>query len=250
MKEVRFDQFDLKKVKLVKGGGLEVEYSTSETSGNGPEGPEIYGSTHKDKSTKFPHPDLTELLKQFKPMVARVFNFSFFRELVQHEDFNAKEEQSRIAERFYQEIIGKIEINGIALSGDGANCGCIVMASFLTEVNKNKAALNVPRIKFNSTTFGFEEEMQDLADMVKEETFKFLFENKVADPELFDNFMGDEEEAPDLFNQEEQPEEQPEQPEEQQEEIPDLPDMDIENEPVPDQEKSDEQREQEANDAE
>ena len=257
MNNIQISQFKLRKVKLIKNGGLEVDYTTSETSGNTPEGAAVYEIGHVEKSTKLPHPDLTEKLLLMKPMVARVFSFSFFRQLIQHPDFAATSEQSRIAERMYQEIIGKISITGISISGEDANEGCIITATFLTDVNNNKTAINIPRVKFNSLTFGWEEELQELCQSISQETFEFLFENKIAEPELmFNDDEVIEDDAPDLFAEAEEASLKEDDSlyedrendsmlpvEKETEDVPDL----FEDEPISDQDKSDEQREEEAN---
>ena len=61
--------------------------------------------------------------------------------------------------------------------------------------NDQKTAINSPRLVFNTKTFGFEEELEEIAADIETEVYAFLFKGKKAQLELFG---ADSEPAPGL----------------------------------------------------
>lgn len=180
MKKPVIERFFLNKVKLISGnGGIEANFETEDVVGS-----EIYHDSGHEKSTKIPHPDLLKIFEQLKPMVARIYHFTFIREIIMAEDFKAKPEQARIAERALQEILGKINVIGISLSGSDDKAGVILTASFTAD-NNMKMAINTHRIKFTDTKYGFEEDLGELIKKLKEEVYNYIFEGKKAQLEIF-----------------------------------------------------------------
>lgn len=171
--------FSLAKVKLLKDGGLSAQYEVVETIGT-----ESYTNDFEIESPKDIHPDLRECFERLRPIMARIFNVTSFLSLVEGKDFGASKSQTEAAREFADEILKNIEIHGISYSGTGDKVG-VVITGLLTVANKQKVAINSPRIKFTSITFGFEEELEEIAADIENEVYAFLFEGKKAQTELF-----------------------------------------------------------------
>lgn len=180
MKPIK-SSFKLGKVKLVKDGGLDVVFQVEEQIGQ-----EVYTEKYHTESTKDIHPDLIKAISGMKTIMARVYHMNFFRMLMTNDEFNATPEQSEIAEKLYQEILAKIRITGLSLSGQDANEGVVISGTFTADTNQ-KMAINSHRIKFTDTKYGFEEDLEITTDEIKEEVYAFLFENKRAQLSLFGN---------------------------------------------------------------
>lgn len=201
--------FNLCKVKVVSGGGLDVTFEVEEVIGA-----EVYRENYHLASSKEIHPDLQKLFDRLKPIMARVYHLSFFRSLLKTPDFKATKKQKELAEEAFKEVIAKLTVTGVALSGKDDNVGVILTGTFTADSNQ-KMAINSHRMKFSNTRYGFEEEMEEIIGEIEREVYAFLFKNKKAQLTLFDEhgepygtqeFNGDETEEesndPDLFDNE------------------------------------------------
>ena len=97
--------------------------------------------------------------------------------MIETPNFKATKEQKNIARDFAEEALQNIEIRGISLSGKDDNVG-VVISGLFTVANNYKTAINSPRIKFNSDSFGFEEELENIISEIEQETYLFLFKGK------------------------------------------------------------------------
>lgn len=201
--------FNLCKVKVVSGGGLDVTFEVEEAIGA-----EVYRENYHLASSKEIHPDLQKLFDRLKPIMARVYHLSFFRSLLETPDFKATKKQKELSEEAFKEVIAKLTVTGVALSGKDDNVGVILTGTFTADSNQ-KMAINSHRMKFSDTRYGFEEEMEEIIGEIEREVYAFLFKNKKAQLTLFDEhgepygtqeFNGDETEEesndPDLFDNE------------------------------------------------
>lgn len=171
--------FELSKVKIGKGGGLDVHFETQEAIGN-----EIYTEKHHLESAKDVHPDLANLIEDLRPIVGRVFNMTSFLSMVDTPDFKATKKQTEFSRSFADELLENIEVRGITLSGKEDKVGVIV-TSVLSVLN-GKTAINTPRIILSSEKFGFEQELEEIIHKIEKEVYLFLFKGKKAQLELFD----------------------------------------------------------------
>ena len=198
--------FSLSKVKVINGGGLDVHFEVEEACGA-----EVYRENYHLSSGKEIHPDLQHLFDRLKPIMARVYHLSFFRSLLETPDFKATKKQVELAEEAFKEVTAKLNVTGISLSGKDANVGVVLTGTFTADSNQ-KMAINSHRMKFSDTRYGFEEELEEIIGQIETEVYAFLFKNKRAQLELFDEygepagvqeFNGDDEsEANELFGQE------------------------------------------------
>lgn len=167
-------QFVLTKVKLIKDGGLKVDYQVTETIGD-----ESFINLYHVESVKDIHPDLLSLFDELRPVMGRVFNITSFLSLVESADFLATKEQEDAARLFAEECLKKIEVRGLSFSGQGDNEG-VVLTGLFTVSNNQKVAINSPRIKFATESFGFEEELERISMEIEKEVYQFLFGGKRA----------------------------------------------------------------------
>lgn len=170
--------FTLSKVKL-KDGWLDVHYEVTETIGN-----ESYTNKYHVESAKDIHPDLRECIDRLRPIMGRIFNITSFLSMVETDDFKANKNQKEVARNFADKMLKNIEVRGVSYSGQDDNVG-VVLTGLFTVSNNQKTAINSPRLKFNTETFGFEEELEEIVADIENEVYAFLFKGKKAQLELF-----------------------------------------------------------------
>ena len=90
----------------------------------------------------------------------------------------------RRTRNFADEMLKNIEVRGVSYSGQDDNVG-VVLTGLFTVSNNQKTAINSPRLKFNTETFGFEEELEEIVADIENEVYAFLFKGKKAQLELF-----------------------------------------------------------------
>lgn len=171
--------FALSKVKTLKDGGLDVHYEVTEAIGN-----ESYTNKYHVESSKDIHPDLRDCFGRLRPIMGRIFNITSFLSMVETSDFKATKKQSELSRDFADEMLKNIEVRGVSFSGQDDNVGVVLTGLFMVS-NNQKTAINSPRLKFNTETFGFEEELEAIVADIENEVYAFLFKGKKAQLELF-----------------------------------------------------------------
>lgn len=182
MKKPSEQNFYLNKVKVIAGGGLDVHYEVEEACGE-----EVYRENYHLSSSKMIHPDLQNLFNKLKPIMARVYHLSFFRSLLKTPDFKATKAQKEFAEEAFAEVLKKLNVTGVSISGKDDNVGVVLTGTFTADSNQ-KMAINTHRMKYSENRYGFEEEMESIIGDIETEVYAFLFKNKKAMLELFDEF--------------------------------------------------------------
>lgn len=172
-------QFALAKVKLIKDGGITVHYEVTEVVGA-----ESYTNKYHVESAKDIHPDLKYCFDRLRPIMGRIFNITSFLSMLDVKEFKATEKQKEYGRNFADEMLKNIEVRGVSFSGQDDNVG-VVLTGLFTVSNNQKTAINSPRLKLNSETFGFEEELEEIAADIETEVYAFLFKGKKAQLELF-----------------------------------------------------------------
>lgn len=176
MKETR-QNFTLKAVKTLKNGGLKLDYQLKDIVGE-----EVYLDDEIKESSKIPHPDLKTLLKSLKPTVSTIMGYAG---LLKASEGNKVYEKAQTA---YAELMERIEVTGISISGSSENRGFIITSVF-TAQSGQRIAINSHRIRFVDVNYGFEAELEGVVTKIEDECYSYLFENKKAQLELF---QGDE----------------------------------------------------------
>ncbi len=172
---------EVKKCKLLKDGGVEVHYTVLETIGS-----ESYVNNFVVESGKDVHPDLVAAFNELKPIVCRMFGFTNFLSLVEGSEFDASLVQKEKARAFAEALKKNITMRGVSLSGSGETYG-VVLTALLEVQNGQQTVVNTPRIRFATESFGFEEECERIVEVIKDEVYKYIFEGKKAQLELFGN---------------------------------------------------------------
>lgn len=180
MKNPSKDSFKLQKIKLGTSGGLTVDFEVTEVIGA-----ESYKSSQTQKSSKEPHPDLGEKLHAMGAMVAQVFGFMGVRTIADTKEFKADVLQKELVAKWIDEIIGKIRVTGISISGEDKTFGVVITASYAVD-NGQRVAMNTPRILISGESRGFEEKLGQLVEEIQDEAYQFVYNRKVANPEMFD----------------------------------------------------------------
>jgi hypothetical protein len=178
MKNPSINNFNLKKLKLPTGGGVSLDYALIEIVGG-----ESYESNQSQKSTKEPHPDLSDLFAKLVPMVAQVFCLTLINSVVQKKEFKADALQIDIITKYVEQMTSRIRINGISLSGSEDKKGIVISAGYRVD-NNQIVAINTPRILFSGSSRGFEEDLEIIVEEIEKEAYSFIYENKVANPEM------------------------------------------------------------------
>lgn len=171
--------FALSKVKILKGGGLDVHYEVTETIGD-----ESYTNKYHVESAKDIHPDLRDCFNRLRPIMGRIFNITSFLSIVETPDFKATQKQNELSRDFADEMLKNIKVRGVSFSGQNDNVGVVLTGSF-TVLDNQKTAINSPRLKFNTKVLGFEKELEEIAADIETEVYAFLFKGKKAQLELF-----------------------------------------------------------------
>lgn len=182
MKTPSENSFYLNKVKTITGGGLDVHFEVEEVCGA-----EVYRENYHLASSKEIHPDLQNLFDRLKPIMARVYHITFFKTIMDTPEFKATSKQREIADEAFNEILAKLKVTGVSISGKDDNVGVVLTGTFTADSDQ-KMAINSHRMKFKDERYGFEEEMEEIIGNIETEVYAFLFKNKRAQLELFDQY--------------------------------------------------------------
>lgn len=181
--------FNLSKVKLLPKGGIQAEYQVTQVDGGEPS-----VLDRNETCTRDVHPDMSQMFADLRMIVARVFNITSFLTLLESDEMKLPESKKMLARNFADELIQKIEVRGVAWSGSDDNVGVVITSVFETP-NGLKTCINTPRIKLAQISFGFEEELETIADAIKKEVYAYLFRGKQAQLSLFGEPTTGEEQA-------------------------------------------------------
>ena len=183
--------FNLSKVKLLPKGGIQAEYQVAQIVGG-----ETSLIDRNETCTRDVHPDLTGLFDDLRNIVARTFNITSFLSLLESDEMMVAEPEKKVARKFADELIQKIEVRGVAWSGTGDKSGVVITAVYEI-ANGLKTCINTPRIILATISFGFEEELETIVESIKKEVYAYLFKGKQAQMSLFgDNGAADDEPDP------------------------------------------------------
>ena len=173
------DKFKLSKAKLIKDGGLACTYEVEEVIGQ-----ETYNNKYNSESPKLEHPDLKNCFRKLVYIIARIYHLTFFKTLMETQEFAATRGQVDVANKAFDEVMDKVEVTGIALSGEEDNVGVIITGTFLADTNQ-KMSINTHRIRLEGDHYGFEQDLTDIVSEIEEEVYAYLFEDKQAQLQLF-----------------------------------------------------------------
>lgn len=172
------EKFNLTKVKLLPNGILAEYTITEEVKG------EMVTTDYSVTKNATPHPDLVTALAGLRGIIAQTFRFSALVSVVEDNAEHVKASLLQEVKDTFGEILDGIAIKGVSWSGTGTKQGVVLTALFDVG-NGVKTAINTPRIRLASETYGFEEVLSQMLDKVTAEVYAFLFEGKQAQLSLF-----------------------------------------------------------------
>ena len=163
-------QFDLQKVKLDKNEVL-VDFIKVDSNEDG-------GKTKTPVSMKPPyqvHPDLASALSSMKETVLKDFGYNKL--------LDASKGDDKVLEA-WNELICNTTVTGVALGGSDQLRGAVITAKIKTDTGTR--GVSTKRIVFSSDKLGYEKKIEETIKTVTSEVYKYLFESKRAQLELFD----------------------------------------------------------------
>lgn len=176
LKAVDFDQFTMKKAKI---GNTSVECDFEE---NRVIDGKAHVIQHSIKCSYIPHPELIRLRDTLREYLVKTYHLDLgFETAIKY----LKGEQKKIAEDGMIDLYDKVEITGISIGGEEQLKG-VVISGKITSFNKSKCAMNTPRIVFSSEKLGYELDVEGQVEMIEREVYKYIFEGKKAQQDLFD----------------------------------------------------------------
>lgn len=181
LKTIKRDEFVLIKLKALDSKGVSVVYANSDPKDE---------KTYSIESQHHAHEDLKVLLNRLKPIVAKIFHWNFGMKVLDEKLFGTTAQQSQFLTTFYNEMIDKITVTGIGISGMGDKQGVVITSVF--DSLQGGVAVNSKAIKFNGTKYGFEEEVEELVEEIRKEVFLFVDQGKVEADDQLDLFPEDE----------------------------------------------------------
>jgi len=176
--------FKFMSLSLPKGGGLIVEYGFKTKDGSITNKDSIKHTCCSDM-----HDDMEKLINKLKVFVADTYNILAFKALAKNSVgvFTAKEQTAvkniqPVYTKLEKEILDKIEITALKAKGTEKNFGLVISAK--NNYGKAGTAMNTPFINLGTNKWGWEEELDELFEMIVDESKEYLFNNKRKQPEF------------------------------------------------------------------
>jgi hypothetical protein len=177
--------FNVLKVKLPTGGGLYVKFKYSKTMRN-----EYHEIEDIQQSSVEPHPDLQQRIRSLKEWYMDVTRLKDLYQVILSERFDATEGQRKIAKSVLDEFKRHLWISQISISGKEENVGVIITGIITGETGQGMA-LNSHRIKLSDEIFGWEEDLKEVVEEIERECYEYIYNGKVAEPDMFADSLGD-----------------------------------------------------------
>lgn len=177
MKTPKIEDFKLKAIKLLNGGGAEVEFSHQFSTGNDANTDEI-----KIRRTLNVHDDLFNLLKKQKPNVLSVdgIKYRMMATALEKMGVDNQKEIGQVTEAMQQEAMQKMEITGIKLSGKEDKQNAVITYKVQAE-NKKIVGRATALIQLSGNVFGFEQELEEDILTLTDEVYKYIYKDKHSD---------------------------------------------------------------------
>lgn len=180
MSKVILNSFVLNKLKLIKNGGLSVDYSVSET-----ESDETYTDSIGKKTPRNAHEDLLNKLDMLSKYVAETNGMTTYKYLDKSKSVGAKLEEaiktmSSTFKDLEKETLRNIKFTELTITGNDENRSVVIKAT--NTYNESGIPVQTCSISLNRNKWGWEKELATLIDEILEEVKMFLFEGKFEAP--------------------------------------------------------------------
>lgn len=171
------DNFELKRVKFLNNG-LEVDYNDCRLVDG-----EETKTFHKVKCPKYPHRDLGIAAKELRSYIVELMGIMNFRNITYLSDLAKQDnELSRQFDEYFETLETRIAISEIVYDPEK---NTIVFKYIFTGVDLSRLKMQTSKIMLDGEGLKFEIALQGDFEALKDEIFKYLFENKRAQLELF-----------------------------------------------------------------
>ena len=176
LKPVKPEDFTLKKA-TINNDGLECSFVENRIIDKSPQ-----VIAHKIKANYIPHPELIRLRDKLKEFLVKAYHMDRGYE---HAINGLTGKKLKDAEDSYLDLLLKIEVTGVSIGGEEQLRGAVISGKVESN-NGAKCAMNTPRIVFSSEKLGYEQDVEIEVGLIAAEVYRYIFEGKKAQAELFD----------------------------------------------------------------
>lgn len=181
MRKPSKEDFKLKKAKLHRDGGLEVDYVCTYKDDEG----EVHGETVNIKKKDRRHPDLDAVADELKQHLlhgqGHLSVVYAFEKMLSTKAL--KDSFAYVKEALLQAQFEKTKVTTVSLSGEDHQFGVIISGSYKSFQGQS-VALNTPRIVFSQDGIGIEKQVEDIIERLTGEVYDFIFDVKKWQSEL------------------------------------------------------------------
>jgi hypothetical protein len=188
MRKPIFSEFNLKSVKLLSGGGLDVQYTTETCDENGFVTIKKYHVQDENEISG----DLRNLLcVKLLPFVQQLMNTDYCFRCVKDNDTSYSLMQMQGVENACNEYAKHYHVEGFKITGKDEKEGVSLLGNYIC-ATFDAVSFALPKVEF-VTDMGIE--LQDVINAIIEEVYNFLFEDKHGEVGVFGASSVDEDEA-------------------------------------------------------
>lgn len=179
------EDFQLKAVKLkANGAGVSVTYNKHGVSGG------VAVSTDvTEVCNRVPHPDLVKSIQSLTVYLAMPLHLTALTDLgiVREDDPQAIQKAIKqlmpTIESRQREILDRIDVRALSLSGSEGNQGAII--SGVLSYKSYATNINSPRLRLSGDALGNEIALTETIDEIIDEVYSYLFKGKQAQLDAF-----------------------------------------------------------------
>lgn len=164
--------FELTKIKI-KEELLEASYLQNIVDKD-----ESWKAKHDIEVPMLPHPDMLNMMDDFKRMLAYQHGLTLLESVVNTTQFNASAAQKKFIDQAIEEMLTDVKVTGFSLSGENLD-KVVITGSY------EGLAINGRKFSVEEESLGFEEQAKDLILKISDEAFEFIFNGKRAQLDLF-----------------------------------------------------------------
>lgn len=170
IKKIKYEDFDLRSVKWT-GKRLTAKWWDTE------DGNREYNAGSND----LPHPDLMNPLMSLQQYAAKIFALTAGWDY-SRDNLRENLEGLEGAVKGFNEIVDRTKISGIVFVGTDKHEGLKITGQHKTLLGMS--GFTTPALRFQETTMGFEKEVEDIAEEIRKQTFRYIFDNVKAQQDI------------------------------------------------------------------
>lgn len=172
--------FKLKKIKVAEQKAF-LDYSETVVLKDGKK--ESFDKT-ANSETCVPHEDLLNSVSKLKEYLLRSLKYYHFYEMAKQ--FSTTPKAKDEIENEFLDLLNDVTVTGVSISGQNDFKSVVITGKIKNQMN-GKSALNSPRIVLNGDHLGYESHVEDYVEIIEAEAYKYIYEGKKGNLDLFDN---------------------------------------------------------------